>query len=301
MDKTVYKCKRFSSLKRFAKKSVYIKIVLIAFFILFVLQMILHLLPFVWLLNNSLKTAEEYFNSSIALTTTWSFSNYIEVFQKFTVKGGVTYPVMLFNSLWQTFLYVFVNVLSSTMLAYAIARFRFPGRGFLYGLAIFARTIPILGTEAASFKLKYSLGMINNPATLWIAWAIGFDYTFIVLYGTFKGISSSFSEAAKIDGANNFTVLIRVILPQAFPAVIALAINQIMGQWNNYAISQITLSKFPNLAYGLYLFQTSSTWEANSKGVYFASVVMTALPVVILFALSQNLIIKNVSLGGLKG
>jgi ABC-type glycerol-3-phosphate transport system permease component len=301
MKSNVFKKNRFQSVKRFAKQSLLTKIVLILFFCLFLIQFIVHCAPFIWLLNNALKTAEEYFKSSIQLTSSWSFKNFSDVFARFKVKGGTTYPGMLFNSLWITFLYVFVNVLSSICLAYAIARFRFPGRGFLYGLAIFAKTIPILGTDAAAFKLKYALGMINNPAMLWVAWAVGFDYTFIVLYGTFKGISRSFSEAARIDGANNLTVLLRVVIPQALPAVIALSVNQIMSLWNNYSISQITLNKFPNLAYGLFLFQTSSMWEANSKGIYFASVVMTALPVVILFALSQNLIIKNVAVGGLKG
>ena len=278
-----------------------VKILLSVLFLYFVIQAVVHLMPMLWVINNSLKTTEEFFESSITLTKSWAISNYVEVFQLFKVKGGVGYFEMLFNSMWITIVYVFANVLSSILVAYAIARFKFPGRGFLYGVAIFAKMIPILGTEAAAFKLKVALGMVNNPITIWMAWAVGFDYTFIVLYGTFKGIGFDYSEAATIDGANNFVVLLRIIIPIAMPAIIAMAINQIMGLWNNYSLSQIVLSKYPNLAYGLYLFQLESTWVANTKGVYFASVVLTAMPVILLYVFGQELIIKNIAIGGIKG
>lgn len=285
----------------FGKKSTAEKIFLILFLMFFVIQFVIHSVPFLWLVNNALKSTEEFFTSSVAITRTWAVGNYLKVFTQFEVKGGVNYFVMLGNSLWIALLYVLVSVVSSTMLAYILARFRFPGKGFLYGLIIFANTIPIVGTGVASFKLKYMLGMINNPGIIWLGWAVAFDQTCLVLYAAFKGISTSYSEAAKIDGANNLSILIKIILPQAMPAVIAMMINMLLARWNDFSTSQITLSKYPNLAYGLYIFQTESAWTANTKGIYFASVVMVSLPVIALYSLSQNMIIKNMSLGGLKG
>ena len=103
---------------------------------------------------------------------------------------------MLFNSVWITVVKVTVNILASTFLAYAVARFRFPGRNFLYAVVIFSQTIPIIGTGAASYKLFTHLGFINNPFLMWIAWFSAFDFAFIVLYGTFRGISPTYSESA---------------------------------------------------------------------------------------------------------
>lgn len=285
----------------FSKKPTVEKIILILFFVFFTVQFIVHAMPFLWLINNALKTTEEFFASSIALTKTWSVSNFASVFTQFKVNGGIGFFEMLFNSLWIALVYVIVSVISSVMLAYILARFRFPGKGFLYGLIVFARTIPILGTGAASFKLKYTLGMINNPALIWLGWAVAFDQTALILFATFKGISQTYSEAAKIDGANNVLILLKIILPQAMPSIIAVSVNLLLARWNDYSTAQITLSNYPNLAYGLYIFQTESAWSVNTKGTYFASVVMVSVPIVVLYALSQNMIIKNISIGGIKG
>jgi raffinose/stachyose/melibiose transport system permease protein/N-acetylglucosamine transport system permease protein len=194
-----------------------------------------------------------------------------------------------------------VNVSSSALLAYALARFRFPGSKFLYAVVIFANTIPIIGAGPAQYKLAMSLKMINNPATIWLMWAGGFDFAFIVLYGYFKGVSRSYSESAKMDGANNWVVFIKVILPQVTPCIVAIAITQATGVWNNYSISMLYLRDYPNLAYGMYLFKDSSFLVKDSMPVYFAAAVISCIPIIVLYTCSQNLILNNMTTGGLKG
>lgn len=278
------------------------KIALICFFLFFIFEALVHIIPFLWVLNNSVKTTEEFYESSVALTKTWSFSNYKDVFSQFKVKGSVGYLSMFTNSIWQTGVYLFINLLSSFLVAYAISKYRFPGRGVFFSIMIFTQTIPIIGTGAAAYKLKYALGMINNPATIWLSWAMGFDYSAFILYGTFQSVSNSYFESAKIDGANNWQIMFKIMLPLALPCIAALAVTNFVSMWNNYAVSQITLNKYPNLAYGLYLFQSSgSNYIANPKGVYFAALVLTALPGIILYSCFQNLIINNITVGGIKG
>ncbi len=288
-------------LKKFTRTSWGTRIILVLFFLFFLTEAILQFYPFLWVLNNSLKSTEEFYENALALTKSWQFKNYIDVFKKFQVQGGIGYLTMLWNSVWQTALYLFVNVLSSTLVAYTTAKFRFPGRRFLYGLMIFTQTIPIIGTGAASYKLRYALGMINNPATIWFCWAVGFDYACFVLYGTFQGISNSYSESAEIDGASEWKILIKVVLPQAFPVIVALLITNFVTRWNDYTTAQISLNHYPNLAYGLYIFQKDSQYDSNSRGLYFAALVFTALPGILLYAFFQNFVVKNVSVGGIKG
>ena len=291
------------ALNKWKQLGIAVKIFLIAFFIFFVAQVVFHAYPFVWVINNSLKSTEE-FNSGIStssLTTTWAFINYIKVFDEFVVYGNVYYLEMLWNSIWQTFVYLFVNLVASVMIAYALAKFRFPGRNWLYTLLIFIQTIPIIGTGAAAYKLRYELGMINNPFTIWFYWMNGFDYSAFILYGTFVGISKSYSESAEIDGANEVQILLEIILPQVIPLIIALVVTNFVGRWNDYQTAQISLNEFPSLAYGMYLYQLNSNWSASGKVTYYAALVVTALPGVLMYTLFQNVIIKNMSVGGIKG
>lgn len=294
------KKKRFVKLEKFLKKDIGLKIVLTVFFLFFLLQAIAQLFPFFWVLNNSLKGSEEY-ASNMSITKTWMFSNYLRVFDEFISEGSyaATYFEMLWNSVWETGLYLFVNIMASTLVAYALAKFRFPGKGFFYGLMIFTQTIPLVGSGVAAFKLKYALGLINNPYLIWTSWMMGFDYSAFILYGSFLSISNAYSESAMIDGANEFQILWKVVFPQVFPVLCALLVTNFVGKWNDFSTSQINLDKYPNLAFGLFTYQKSSQYGA--KGVYYAAITMTALPGVILYAAFQNLIINNMSVGGLKG
>jgi ABC-type glycerol-3-phosphate transport system permease component len=273
----------------------------IIFLILFILIAIICIYPLIWAFNNSLKTFDEYSKNNFILTKSWEFINYFKVFNGTFQYNGVTYLGMLYNSLWILVVRVFVNIASSLMLAYAIARFEFPGRNFLFAVVIFANTIPIIGSGPATFKLLNALNMVENPATIWLSWAGGFDFAFIVLYGYFKGISSSYSESAYVEGAGELRVFFSIILPQVVPCVVAIMITQAIGVWNDYSTVMIYLRTRPNLAYGLYMFNTESNYIENSKPIYFAAAVISAVPVIVLYACTQKLILTNMTAGGLKG
>lgn len=271
------------------------------FFVLFVIIAFISIYPLLWALNNSLKTFEEYSENSFILTQSWQFINYIRVFSGEFQYDNVTYMGMLWNSLWIVVVKVFVNVASSTMLAYAVAKFRFPGKELLYVIVIFVNTIPIIGSGPAAFKLLNALNMVENPATIWLSWASGFDFAFIVLYGYFKGVSPAYSESAYIDGASELETLFSIVLPQVIPCLMAIIITQAIGVWNDYGTVMIYLRKTPNLAYGLYMFNTESMYITNSKPIFFSAAVISAVPIIVLYACTQNLIMENMAAGGLKG
>lgn len=274
--------------------------VFIFYFIFFTVFSICFLYPVFWCVCNSLKTGREFFDAPMALPSEWRFENYLKVFTKFKYKE-YTYFDMLFNSIWMTALKVFVNVLSSVLLAYPIAKFRFPGKEFLYGLVIFSNTLPLFGTGTTMYKLTSALGMNNNPALMWLQWAGGFDFAFIVFYGTFKGIDNSYIESATIDGAGFFRTMIKIMLPQAMPAIVGIAITQAVPAWNNYQTSMIYMRNYPNLAYGLYLFSKESNYEKDSKAIYFCASIISLIPPIILYVCNQKKLLTNVTAGGLKG
>ena len=274
------------------------KITAIVFFVFFIIIAVISIYPLFWAANNSLKDPDIENVIGFEINKSWMFSTYARIFTDEFSVGGVTYIGMLVNSLWIVIVKVIVNVASSAMLAYAIARFRFPGKEFLYVIVIFVNTIPIIGSGPAAFKLLNALDMVNNPMTIWISWASGFDFAFIVLYGYFKGVSPSYSEAAYIDGAGELKTFFLIVLPQVIPCLVAIMITQAIGVWNDYGTVMIYLRDFPNLAYGLYEFNQT---VGISRPLFFAAATISAIPIIVLYACTQNLILTNMTAGGLKG
>ncbi len=293
-------------ISRFKNKSKSEKVALCIFFVFFLSMTVIYIYPIFSIFLNSFRRFEEFEEISVNPNASpftwpiWQTKSWSEVFTVFKYKN-YTYLDMLFNSVWITAVKVTVNILASTFLAYAVARFRFPGRNFLYAVVIFSQTIPIVGTGAASYKLFTQLGFINNPSLMWIAWFSAFDFAFIVLYGTFRGISPTYSESAKLDGANNLTVLFKIVMPQAFPCIAALAIQQSITVWNDYTTSLIYLRDYPNIAYGLFVTEKSISYIENARALYSAVVCISMVPILILYACSQKLILTNMNAGGLKG
>lgn len=297
---------------RFHHKSWQEKTTYILFFIFFVAAAMIFIFPLYSTLQLSLSTANgrvekeihsfwDFFSFGPEVQTT-AWANVVDRFYVVTDEGDQNLLSMLWNSIWFTFLKVSLSLIASTLLAYAVAKFEFPGKKLLFLIAIFVQTIPIFGSGASSYKLFDKLNMINNPLLFWMAWCTGFDFTFIIMHGCFTGISNSYSESAKIDGANNFTILLKVIVPMVAPVLLALFISNSVGVWNDYSTIQVYLRDYPTLAYGLYAFQTDTArYVENSLAVQNCATLISCVPIIIIYACSQKLILTNISVGGLKG
>ena len=96
-------------------------------------------------------------------------------------------------------------------------------------------------------------------------------------------------------------ILWKIIFPQIFPLMLALMVNNFVARWGDFGTSQVNFPSYPNLAYGMYLFQLGSSWAKDGRVIYYASIIISAIPGVVLYALFQNTIIQNMSVGGLKG
>ena len=231
-----------------------------------------------------------------------SWKNVAEEFSVSTDVGDQKLFHMLFNSIWFTIAKVSLSLMASFILAYAVAKFNFPGKNLIYVIAVFVQTIPLFGTGSASYKLFDALNMVNNPSLFWFAWVTGFDFTFIILHGTLTGISNSYSESAKIDGANNMTIFLKIIIPMVAPVLLALFISNSLTVWNDYSTIMVYLRDYPTLSYGLYVYQTGeSVYAANAPAIQNAATIISALPIVLIYSFSQKLILTNISVGGLKG
>ena len=227
-------------------------------FVLFAFYAISLVFPFLYMFMNSLKSSDEYLlqDSNLALPVDWLFSNYGKAFTEMEVKNSIGesiyFPMMFVNSIWYSVLCTVSGVFASALTSYCVAKYKFRLRGFLYGLAIFSMTIPIVGNTGSFFKLVNQLGLYNSPLYAIAANFGGFGFNFLVLYGFFRSLPWSYAEATFIDGGGHATVFFRIMLPQAWPAMLTLCIMAFIGAWNDYMTMILYLPDFPTIASGLY-------------------------------------------------
>lgn len=285
------------------------KAVFVIAFILFSVYAISLLFPLLFLVVNSFKGGLEYINDrnasqSLALPDKWLFTNYLQAFTEMKMVNStgkeIYLPMMLVNSIWYTVVGMFCGVVASTMTGYCVAKYRFALRGFFYGIAIFSMTIPIVGSSGAAFRLATMLKLYNSPLYPIFHGFGGFGFNFLILYGFFSNLPWSYAEAVFIDGGGHSTALFRVMLPQAWPPMLTLAIMAFIGCWNDYMTPLLYLPDYPTLASGIYRIQMSLTRGGNYP-IYFAGLVVSTLPVIIVYACFSNTIMQNFTVGGLKG
>lgn len=291
--------KRFKE-KRINQPSMSQKIFLKLFFAIFLIYGITLAYPFVWAMINAGKTGMEYVNDSFGLAESYVWRNFIDAFTNIK-HNNVDFFHMFFNSIWMSILCVFANVGASSLVAYVMAKYHFPGKTALYAVAIFIQVVPIVGAGASKYKFLSETGLLDNPTLFWLTWAAGFDFAFVVLYGYFRSVSWEYAEAAFMDGASDFRVFLRVMMPQARGAIASLMILNFITAWNDYNTPLLYMKSYPTMALGIYMFQEESRFMANSMPLLFAAVIIATIPVIIIFACTQDMIMTNVTAGGLKG
>lgn len=257
------------------------------------------MLPILFAVLNSFKNVDEYYTSSMALPTYVEWSNYANAFSLTYRNANIL--KMFFNSVVFVATFLFGNMASSVMTAYVLSKYRFFGRNFLYALAITTQLIPIFGSQGAGYILCSELGLVDNIWLLWISGASGFNYTFLIVYSYFQNVDSSYSESAFIDGAGNFTVFIRIMVPMVMPSILIMGLSTFVSLWNDYATALIFLPNNPVLATGIYNLQTLSAYIQGGATTYFAAVVIALIPVLIVFVSAQKYIFSINLEGGIKG
>lgn len=262
------------------------------------------LLPLLWMFMNSFKDGTEYALDIVNAQTLRPpakllFSNYADVFPHI-VYSGVNFIGMLGHSLYFIVVGSGMELFYTACVSYVLSKYEFRGKNVIYAVAIFAMTLPIIGNSAAGVKLRAELGLYNNLlAPFFTAGAGAFGFNFLMLYAFFKNVSRGYMEAAAIDGAGHFKIFFRVMLPQAAPMLATLFILSAIAGWNDYTTPMLYFPDYPNVAMGLYA--VSNELTRGDMPTYYAALIITTLPVLALFAAFSGSIMKNYSMGGLKG
>ncbi|BCJ94869.1 sn-glycerol-3-phosphate transport system permease protein UgpE [Anaerocolumna cellulosilytica] len=267
------------------------KIVLLAL-LLFTLTFIF-LMPIVWIIFSSFKNAGELFSWPPSLLgKNPSFQNYRDALS----EGDFIRYFMntVFTSVVATILTVMVNVMSG----YAFAKYRFKGQKILFAIVLATLMVPLEVIMIPVFKVIVATNLYNN---LWglIIPAVASPTAVFLVRQYYMGITSAYMEAARIDGASEFYIFTKIMLPMAKPIISVLCIFSFMWRWNDYLWPKLVINSKTKYTLQLALANFSGEYSVDWKSLLAMSVI-SMIPVIIVFISLQKYIIGGMTAGGVK-
>jgi multiple sugar transport system permease protein len=233
------------------------------------------------------------------LTPAWSFDpqwqNYTNVWDQ------INYPRLLFNTVAIALIGTFGTIISCTLVAYGFARFRFPGRDLLFLLVVATIFLPGAVTIIPTYAIFNSIGWVGTWLPLLVPAFFANAYDVFLLRQYFRTIPREMDEAAAIDGAGPIRTLVSVLIPQAWPVIIAVSIFHLVYSWNDFFAPLIYLSTNPDLVtlpVGLASF--SGARIAIDPGLVQAGTLMTMVIPVLLFLVFQRFFVRGVVITGVE-
>lgn len=252
--------------------------------------------PFLLMFITSVKTNADIANNAAwALPQSWAWENYAEAFE----VGNLSTTGL--NSLVISVVKVPIGLFLAAAAAFAIARLRFRAHRIVLALIAIGSMVPIQIALGPLFNTMLGLGLLDSlPGLILPYLAFGIPYAVFVLYGFFYSIPDEIEESARIDGASTFRIFIQVILPLAKPALAALFILDFVATWNEFAIATTLLRSQDNLTIPLAV-QSFSTQHGTDYGPLTAFILMSAVPVVIVYLMFQRYFVQGALAGAVKG
>lgn len=242
--------------------------------------------------RNNIDFAENPFGFS-----KFQWSNYIEVFTAINSNGS-NFFAMIWHSVYFSFLGPFISIFLTSALAYCCAKYKFVGSSLIPAIILIVMTLPIYGSGSSMYRLLYRLNWLDSYLMIFTSFN-GFTGYFLYFFAFYKTVSSTYSEAATLDGANPWEIYFRIILPQSLPMFGALFLMAWITEWNSYASPLIYLPNLPTLSVGIYQFETYARYN-NRMDLLYAGCALSMLPPLILFAFTNKTMMENVSIGGIK-
>ena len=282
----------------FSRKSLSESILHICVSLVFAIVCASYVYILLWTVIAGAKTHTEIVLNPFGLPKEWHWEHFIEVFSSLEV-GGNNFWDMLFNSIYFSVGGTLLTQITTASFSYCCTRYKFPGSDLPYTIILIMMTLPIYGMGGSTYKILYNMGLINSYAYIFTHIA-GMSAAFLYYRAYFQNMSWSYVEAAQMDGANDFDIYIRVMLPMAKPIFGALFLTGWLSSWNSYSTALVHHPDIPTLPVGIYQFNIEMMYRARLD-ILFAACVLVCLPALILFSLFSKVITTNVSLGGLKG
>ena len=232
------------------------------------------------------KTAEKYMN--VTATTTSVTYNILGLY-----IHSVLYAVICAGT-W---------VIVTAVVSYLVARFQFKFSKIIYNFVIVTMCIPIVGGLASELRMLQNLGIYDTWLSMGVLKFNFLGAYFLTFVAMFRAIPKEYTEAAKIDGASNLSIMLRIIFPQALNMIVMVFLLNFITYWNDYKTAMLYLPSYPVATYGVFYFMNTpmGAGATSQIPVQVAGALLMTLPILILFLVFNKRLRGGVYIGGIKG
>ncbi len=252
------------------------------------------IVPFFWLITSSFKDMGQFSSVPIQwIPVPWHPENYLIALKSIPLLNYIMNSVILAT------IQVVLGVFSSALIAYGFARFRFPGRGFLFVVLIASMMLPWQATSIPVFLFYRSLGWLNTFLPLIVPSIFGMAWNIFLLRQFFVSLPVSIDEAATIDGCGPISIWWRIILPQSKPVLVVVSLFTFMWSWKDVwgPLIYLTDSKLYTLPVGLLMFESPFEVQYTQQ---LAAVVIAIIPTVLFYVFGQRYLDRGITIADVK-
>lgn len=252
------------------------------------------LFPFVIIVMNSFKKSQFFVKNPLALPTNLDFTNYINAFKNMNFIQAFT------NSVTITVISVFFIVLCSAMTAYLYVRYKWKVNSLMFFIMLASMTLPFQVIMIPLVMLYGNYDLLNMKLTiLFMYLGFGIPFGVFTFHGFIKGIPYELEESAFIEGSSSVRTFFQIVLPLLKPVMVTLIVLDILWIWNDYLLPSLVLLSPSLRTLPLSTFVFFSSYSVDFSPLM-AGLIMTIIPVLILYLFLQNHIIKGITEGALK-
>jgi len=263
--------------------------------ILLTLGLLVTLVPFIWMMLNSIKTNTEAMRVP---PTFWPENPTLENFERIFSTDELPLVRFYANSTFVAVFNVLITLFTSSLLGFLFAKYEFPGKRIFFGWFMLGMMIPGVSMMIPDYMILNYLGLLNKLAALIVLGALD-AFGIFMLRQFIESIPNELMDAARIDGASEFQIYWRIILPQLGPALATLGTLNFMGNWNAYLwpMAVLTKKEVRTLPVILTWFNTQ---HGTRPGLTSAANVLVVMPILVVYFFFQRWIVRGFTMSGLK-
>jgi putative aldouronate transport system permease protein len=275
---------------------------------------LLCILPFVHILALSLSSYRSVLSGEVGL---WPVELTLNAYENLIIEGNIFHGLR--NTIIVTIVGTALNMLGTTMAAYSLSKSRLRGRNFFLWFIIF--TMLFNGGIIPTFVLVRQLGLLNTYWALWLLVLVS-PFNMFIMKTFFQGLPRSLEESATIDGANDIQILVRVIIPVSMPVIATLTLFYAVGHWNSYMNVLIYINDperytlmmrlrqmITGMSEAILTAQSTEGTEGSQalenlitpQSIRSAAIIVSTVPILMVYPFLQRYFVKGVMLGSLKG
>ncbi len=270
-----------------------------------------------WMTTASLKTDKEIVSGNFfGLPQQWLFSNFkkaLEVFEYQNPLNGETVKLLptvtssgfdcgiIINTLLYTVGGAFCATIVPCFVSYVVAKFDYKLSKILYGTVIVTMILPIVGNYPSMVNVMYELGIYDTFIGNWLQKSNFLGMYFLIFFAAYKSLPNDYMEAAYIDGASEWRVLLDIMFPLVKTIFLSIMIIHFVDIWNDYQTVLLYLPSHPTIALSVYMRATSNQALSAGTEIKMASCMIMVIPTIAIFAIFKDKLMGNLSMGGIKG